>query len=108
MKKIIIQLLILLSISGSLFAIDSSKENLNQDYVSKSVPELFKSLYESTGLNAMINPQEGLISHGVEISTFNQGWGRIIMMAVCFTLFYLAIAKGFEPLLLIPIAFGGF
>jgi oxaloacetate decarboxylase beta subunit len=30
------------------------------------------------------------------------------MEAVCFTLFYLAIAKGFEPLLLIPIAFGGF
>ncbi|MBP6324379.1 MAG: sodium ion-translocating decarboxylase subunit beta [Sulfurospirillum sp.] len=108
MKKIIIQLLILLSMSGSLVASDVSKESLNQDYKSKSVMELFESLYESTGLNAMINPQEGLVSHGVEVSTFNQGWGRIVMMAVCFTLFYLAIAKGFEPLLLIPIAFGGF
>ena len=108
MKKIIIQLLILLSMSGSLVASDVTKESLNQDYKSKSVMELFESLYESTGLNAMINPQEGLVSHGVEVSTFNQGWGRIVMMAVCFTLFYLAIAKGFEPLLLIPIAFGGF
>ena len=108
MKKIIIQLLILLSMSGSLVASDVSKESLNQVYKSESVMELFESLYESTGLNAMINPQEGLVSHGVEVSSFNQGWGRIVMMAVCFTLFYLAIAKGFEPLLLIPIAFGGF
>ena len=70
--------------------------------------ELFSSLYESTGLNAMINPQEGLVSHGVKVSTFNQGAGRVVMIAICFVLFYLAIAKGFEPLLLIPIAFGGF
>lgn len=94
--------------ASSLGASDVAKENLNQDYKSKSMTELFGALYESTGLNAMLNPQEGLESHGVKVSTFNQGWGRIVMMAVCFTLFYLAIAKGFEPLLLIPIAFGGF
>ncbi len=29
------------------------------------------------------------------------------MILVAFVLFYLAIAKGFEPLLLIPIGFGG-
>ncbi len=111
MKKVIIYLLMLVSLSfmtTSLYASDVAKENLNQDYKSKSIPELFGSLYESTGLNAMLNPQEGLESHGIKVSTFNQGWGRIVMMAVCFTLFYLAIAKGFEPLLLIPIAFGGF
>ncbi len=92
----------------SLFASDVAKEDLNKDYKSKTVGELFGSLYESTGINAMINPQEGMVSHGIAISTFNQGAGRVIMMAVCFLLFYLAIAKGFEPLLLIPIAFGGF
>lgn len=87
---------------------DVAKEDLNKDYKSKSVSELFGSLYESTGLNAMINPQEGLVSHGTTVSTFNQGGGRVVMIAICFVLFYLAIAKGFEPLLLIPIAFGGF
>ena len=92
----------------SLMASDIAKEDLNKDYKSKSVSELFISLYESTGLNAMINPQEGLVSHGVKVSTFNQGGGRVVMIAICFVLFYLAIAKGFEPLLLIPIAFGGF
>ena len=94
--------------TSPLFAGDKAKESLNQDYKSKSIPELFDSLYQSTGLNAMLNPKEGLESHGTKVSTFNQGWGRLIMMMVCFALFYLAIAKGFEPLLLIPIAFGGF
>ena len=34
------------------------------------------------------------------------GWGNIVMIAVGLTLIYLAIKKGFEPLLLIPIGFG--
>ncbi|MBQ7192791.1 MAG: sodium ion-translocating decarboxylase subunit beta, partial [Synergistaceae bacterium] len=32
--------------------------------------------------------------------------GNIIMLVVSFVLLYLAIGKGFEPLLLVPIAFG--
>ncbi|MDD2827934.1 MAG: sodium ion-translocating decarboxylase subunit beta [Sulfurospirillaceae bacterium] len=117
MRKLLVFLLLLLSttfLTATLSANDTaptttvSKADVNKDYKSKSVVELFSSLYESTGLNAMINPTEGLISHGIEVSNFNQGFGRVVMIAICFTLFYLAIAKGFEPLLLIPIAFGGF
>lgn len=33
--------------------------------------------------------------------------GQVLMMVVCLALIYLAIRKGFEPLLLIPIGFGG-
>ena len=33
--------------------------------------------------------------------------GHLVMVGVCLTLIYLAIKKGFEPLLLIPIGFGG-
>ena len=33
--------------------------------------------------------------------------GQALMIAVCLLLVYLAIRKGFEPLLLIPIGFGG-
>lgn len=33
-------------------------------------------------------------------------WGQALMLLVSFVLLYLAVAKGFEPLLLIPIAFG--
>lgn len=33
--------------------------------------------------------------------------GQVVMIAVCLLLLYLAINKGFEPLLLLPIGFGG-
>ena len=32
--------------------------------------------------------------------------GNVIMYIIAFVLLYLAIKKGFEPLLLVPIAFG--
>lgn len=37
---------------------------------------------------------------------FNLTWGNFVMIAVACLFLYLAIAKGFEPLLLLPIAFG--
>ncbi|MCK9546627.1 MAG: sodium ion-translocating decarboxylase subunit beta [Sulfurospirillaceae bacterium] len=77
-------------------------------YEPKSMKELITSFYETTGIYSFLNPQEGLTdSSGEEITAFSQRWGRIIMIGVTFLLFYLAIAKGFEPLLLIPIGFGG-
>ncbi|MBE0494960.1 MAG: sodium ion-translocating decarboxylase subunit beta [Campylobacterales bacterium] len=80
-----------------------------KEYHSKDIGELFKSFYESTGVYAFINPQEGLRdSTGHELSVFTQTWGRLIMIVISFILFYLAIAKKFEPLLLLPIGFGGF
>lgn len=33
--------------------------------------------------------------------------GQALMIVICLGLIYLAIRKGFEPLLLIPIGFGG-
>ncbi len=36
----------------------------------------------------------------------NLTWGNYLMILVAFIFLYLAIAKGFEPLLLVPIAFG--
>ncbi|HHD77939.1 MAG TPA: sodium ion-translocating decarboxylase subunit beta [Campylobacteraceae bacterium] len=77
-------------------------------YKEKSISELFSSFYDTTGLKAILNPQEGVKApDGKEMTLFAQGWGRVIMFIVCFVLLYLAVAKGFEPLLLIPIGFGG-
>ena len=77
-------------------------------YHSKTMGELVESFYDTTGIKALLQPHEGVKdSHGNEMSLFAQGAGRIIMILICFLLFYLAIKKGFEPLLLIPIGFGG-
>lgn len=78
------------------------------NYHPKSVTELIVSFFHTTGLDAIINPKDGVKNgQGIEVSKFAQSWGRVIMFIVVFILFYLAIAKGFEPLLLMPIAFGG-
>jgi len=78
------------------------------NYHPKSVTELIVSFFHTTGLDAIINPKEGVKNgQGVEMSLFAQSWGRVIMFIIIFILFYLAIGKGFEPLLLLPIAFGG-
>ena len=37
---------------------------------------------------------------------FNLTWGNYVMILVAFIFLFLAIKKGFEPLLLVPIAFG--
>ena len=77
-------------------------------YHSKTMGELVESFYATTGIKALLQPKEGVKdSHGKDMSLFAQSGGRIIMILICFLLFYLAIKKGFEPLLLIPIGFGG-
>ena len=85
-----------------------------KEYKSKSLTQLIGSFYETTGINALLNPGDDVMTSEPNpadaraMTNFEQTWGRIIMFVICFLLFYLAIAKGFEPLLLLPIAFGGF
>ena len=54
-----------------------------------SIGEMLKGLWESSGLNAGT-------------------WQNYVMLLISFVLFYLAIVRKFEPLLLLPIAFGMF
>ncbi|HIP30258.1 MAG TPA: sodium ion-translocating decarboxylase subunit beta [Sulfurospirillum arcachonense] len=100
-------ILALTPVSASSDTVTQNESKSEKVYESKSIGELFGSFYRSTGIHAFLNPIEGKMSHGKELSTFTQSGGRIIMILVAFVLFYLAIAKGFEPLLLIPIGFGG-
>ncbi len=79
-----------------------------QEHVAQSISQMFVNFYKTTGIYAFLNPKEGAKNAlGEPISTFAQSWGRVIMILITFVLFYLAIGKNFEPLLLLPIAFGG-
>ncbi len=54
--------------------------------------------------------ENGAFVKGHEIHTLfgmPYGLGQLIMIPICLILMYLAIVKGFEPLLLLPIGFGG-
>lgn len=47
-------------------------------------------------------------STGIYETFLTAGWQNYVMIAISFVLFYLAIVKKFEPLLMLPIAFGMF
>lgn len=54
--------------------------------------EILIDLWRSTGLYGFLSPG---------------GWGNLVMVGVSLVLIFLAIAKKYEPLLLLPIGFGG-
>jgi len=84
-----------------------------KQYEQKSLSQLVESFYETTGINALLNPSDDVMTsepnpaNARVMTSFEQTWGRLLMFIIVGVLFYLAIAKGFEPLLLLPIAFGG-
>ncbi len=117
MKRWLFMLLLPLMAAGVLFA-STPQESVTQGSAShavekgtthdKSIWQLLKSFYKTTGIYALTTPEKGLKdAEGQTLSSFHQTWGRIIMIGVAMVLFYLAIAKNFEPLLLLPIGFGG-
>lgn len=50
---------------------------------------------------------ENLVQLWHSTGIYHLQWGQAVMIAVCLLLLWLAIRKGFEPLLLVPIGFGG-
>ena len=114
MKFFVLKLLALMLFSfGALHASASaSSEALSahqeETYKSQPFSEMVGGFLSSTGVNAFLNPSpDELSSDGKQISDFHKSWGRVLMIFITFFLFWLAIRKGFEPLLLLPIAFGG-
>ena len=114
MRVIVLKLFALMLFSfGALHAsapasTEATSMHKEETYKSQSFSEMVGGFLESTGINAIINPDPNeLSSHGEKMSDFHKSWGRVLMIFVTFFLFWLAIKKGFEPLLLLPIAFGG-
>ena len=65
--------------------------------------EALKGLFSQSGFGSLYNAEQPFEYFGI---TSNFDFGTIIMLLVACLLFYLAIVKKFEPLLLLPIAFG--
>ncbi len=86
----------------------SQSIQVKEEHIPKPLTVLLRDFFKTTGIYAILNPSpEALNGQGEKVSAFAQSWGRIIMFIVVFILFYLAIVKKFEPLLLLPIGFGG-
>jgi len=121
--KFLFKLLALVLISTSIYAHEAastpqthvsghiegqSSTYREENYVPQEAEEMIIGFLKSTGVYALTNPNpDEMNSHNEKMSDFHKSWGRVIMILVTFFLFYLAIARGYEPLLLLPIAFGG-
>lgn len=68
-----------------------------------NIADSLLKLWQSTGIANMVN--HNVTATGAE--GFMQAYGAPIMIVVCLFLLYLGIKKEYEPLLLVPIAFGG-
>jgi len=62
-------------------------------------------LWHSTGIYNMVDKVDPAITSSVE--QFLHQFGHPIMICICLFLLWLGIKKQYEPLLLVPIAFGG-
>ena len=69
-------------------------------YVEKSTGKWIGGYFDGTG--AFVKGHEVKVLGGLPY-----GVGQLIMIPLCLIMMYLAIVKGFEPLLLLPIGFGG-
>ena len=70
-----------------------------------NIQDALSNLWNSTGIVNFVLPADPNIENCVE--QFMHMYGQIIMVFICLFLLWLGIKKQFEPLLLVPIAFGG-
>lgn len=71
-----------------------------------NIGEIFQQLWQTTGIYNMVAPADPTITAPFE--QFLHQFGSPIMLVICLFLMWLGIKKQYEPLLLVPIAFGGF
>ena len=70
-----------------------------------NIADSLYKLWQSTGIANFVQPADPSITSGFE--QFLHQFGSPIMILICLFLLWLGIKKQFEPLLLVPIAFGG-
>ncbi|MBQ8848393.1 MAG: sodium ion-translocating decarboxylase subunit beta [Candidatus Gastranaerophilales bacterium] len=73
-----------------------------------NVSDIFQQLWQTTGIYNFIKPVEETMEFANGFEQFLYQFGCPIMLLICLFLMWLGIKKQYEPLLLIPIAFGGF
>ena len=71
-----------------------------------NIGEIFQQLWHTTGIYNFITTAQANID-GTCVEQFLTHFGQPIMILICCFLMWLGIKKQYEPLLLVPIAFGG-
>ena len=134
MKKLLVMLVAMLMGSSALFAltpvpeveaptaeVEASNEGPKQ-FTTEEILGKAKGIWKDTGIYGFLSTdapdwvtkgytrKDGQFVKGHEVHMLGgmpYGVGQLIMIVVCVFLIYLALVKGFEPLLLFPIGLGG-
>ncbi|MCR5436049.1 MAG: sodium ion-translocating decarboxylase subunit beta [Treponema sp.] len=124
----------MIALAMSFAGCDFGKKNNNSESSSSSaiiqgsegIPNInakafFLNVWKNTGIYKMIHTptaaeiaqekaEKEAVESAAKIDVFGgkvvPGWQKLLMLAIGFLIVYLGAAKGFEPLLLIPIGFG--
>jgi oxaloacetate decarboxylase beta subunit len=107
------------SLASTVFAQNDNKEvasfrTMNTAIIegSESVPNIsvshvIRNIAKTTGINLIATSKEDVTDFRDETKTIPvYGWQRLVLLAIGFLIVYLGAAKGFEPMLLVPIGFG--
>ncbi len=105
MKHSILMIIITIFLTNLAFASSPNTTPAGSDQIQKvnvdeklpPMKEMIEKMGNSTGISAFIYGNS---------ESWTEGIGRLLMILVGILLLFLGIAKGFEPLLLIPIGFG--
>ena len=84
----------------------SSADQLIPVYVDEAAEGAIGSLEEAMDDFSIGGTMAGLVKDSGIYQIFTGNWKSLVMILISFVLLYLAIVKQFEPLLLMPIAFG--
>ncbi|MCQ2594325.1 MAG: sodium ion-translocating decarboxylase subunit beta [Treponemataceae bacterium] len=91
-------------------AIIKGTENWGPDENRINAKDFIANIGKSTGIYQIINGANPPAAHVESEDPYEgleaPGWQKLLMIAVGFLIVYMGAAKGFEPLLLIPIGFG--
>ena len=99
-------LFFILMTTGSIFASGSPKD-FESEYVANTALPVTQSTAVTSEEDRARGFTESIFQLWKSTGIANISWRNMVMIGVGLLLLFLAIVKGFEPLLLIPIGFGG-
>ena len=109
LKKIILISFILIILMFLVGYLQINKSKLNFDYNEIESHNRLIKLFKQTGIYAFFFEKEEIIENineDIFKTYYVYGWQKFIMIIIGLILIYLGAVKNFEPLLLLPIAFG--
>lgn len=87
----------------SLFVQYYEYNKTNMDY---DTTQIQTAVFEDILTSESITPAKAIKNFINQTGFLSANWKQLVMILIAFVLAYLAIVKGYEPLLLLPIAFG--